>query len=144
MGGGGMGGGFGGAPMACGSCGFSACGGCGMGIAPGMNACGGCGWSWGRRQQGPGLIATFAGYEASKGALEHMESSGQGDSPEAEVARAGMQASQLRLIVGGVGAVIAIIIFIVILGHLHSSSTPNGLWLSHAHVPRSVWASAGS
>ena len=44
----------------------------------------------GRRQQGPGLIATFAGYEASKGALGHTESSGQGDRPVVDVARAGM------------------------------------------------------
>ena len=114
----------------CGGCGFSACGGCGTMMAPNMTTCGSCGWAFGaRRRNQETIVDDAAQYEASKRTLQSLEDHGEGDSAMADVAQAGMRAAQTKLIVGIVGGVVVLIIFLIILSRMHSSSS-----LGTAHV----------
>lgn len=55
----------------------------------------------------------LAGYMMSKAALSNLEASGQGDSPMADMARAGLAISKVKLTVGCVFGGIVVIIMIV-------------------------------
>lgn len=56
----------------------------------------------------------LAGYMMSRAALQNLEASGQGDSPMADMARAGLVVSKVKIAVGIVGFVVALIFFLVI------------------------------
>jgi hypothetical protein len=56
----------------------------------------------------------LAGYMMSRAALNRMEESGQGESAMADVARTGLKIAQIRMIVGGVVFVIALIVMAII------------------------------
>ncbi len=70
---------------------------------------------------GRGGGGDIAGYMMSKAALENLEESGQGDSAMADMARAGMTITKIKIIVGIVVAVIVLIIFLVVLSKAHQA-----------------------
>src|SRR5579872_2350759 len=66
---------------------------------------------------GRGGGGDLAGYMMSKAALSSLEANGQGDSPMADMARAGLAVSKAKFIAGGIFFVIFLIIMLVVISN---------------------------
>lgn len=72
---------------------------------------------FGASLMGRGGGGDVASYMMSKSALENLESSGRANSPMADLARAGLQITKIKIIAGCVFAVIVIIVMIVVISN---------------------------
>lgn len=117
--------------------GMGACGGCGAPMGMGIGTCGACGW----RRNRDSLTSEIGTYMADKAVAEHLEATGQTDSTAADVARAGMQAAKIKIVVGAVAGVIVLIIFLVILSKMHSAAN-QGAFAPHVlgSLGRASWS----
>jgi hypothetical protein len=75
---------------------------------------------FGASLMGRGAGGDVASYMMSKAALENLEESGRGDSAMADMARAGLQITKIKIIAGVVVGVIALIIFLAVWSHMNS------------------------
>ncbi len=89
---------------------------------------------FGASLMGRGGGGDVASYLMSKSALENLESSGQANSPMADLARAGLQITKIKIIVGCTVFVIAIIAMIIFISYAqhqqqqfqHNFNNPTG------------------
>ncbi len=97
----------------CGQCGAS------FNVGGANNVLGGVGAAGAMFSRGAG--GDIASYMVNKAAVENLESHGQGDSLAADMARAGLQATKIKIYIGIGVAIVFGIIFLIVLSKMNAA-----------------------